>query len=61
MRHLITTIPQAGGGTRELYAATASAARSARRAIADDPTMIDAIRPSEIVDITPDGRRERVR
>ena len=58
-RYLITTVPQIDGGTRELYAATSADARAAREVIRRDPAMIDAIRPSEYVDVSRDGTRTR--
>ena len=58
-RHLITTIPQIDGGHRELYAATAKAAREAREQIRHDPAMVDHVDVSERVEVSRDGRRIR--
>lgn len=58
-RYLIVRVRQAGGGMRELYAATAESASAAQEMLRADPAMIDAIRPSEYVDIDPDGSRTR--
>jgi hypothetical protein len=58
-RFLITTIPQADGGSRELYARTEPEARAAQRAIAAEPAMLDAIRVAEYVDVDRDGSRRR--
>lgn len=57
--YLIATIPQADGGVRELYASTRSEARAAQERIRADRAQIDALRPSEWVDVASDGRRTR--
>lgn len=62
-KHLITTIRQIDGGSRELYAATNRAARQCAAALRRDPAMIDGIGPevSAIIDVDSDGKRTRVR
>lgn len=59
-RYLITTVPQADGGTRELYAATKRAASEAREELRNDPAMLDGLAcVSEYVDVAADGTRLR--
>lgn len=49
-------IRQADGITREITVTREQAA-----AIRQDRTLLDAVRPIRIVDVLPDGRRERIR
>lgn len=49
---LIRTIPQAGGGTRYVYAQDSRRGRIARRILRDDPAMIDGIDGIEGIEIT---------
>lgn len=44
MRHLITTIRQAGGGERRLYAPTREAQMEAQEELRRDPATVDALR-----------------
>lgn len=60
-RYLIATIPQIGGELRELYASSEKSAREARKLLRDDPAMIDCLDVSEIVDVSRDGTRRRIR
>ena len=58
-RYLITAVPQADGGNRELYARTAADAAAAKRALRRDRATVECIGPAEYVDVERDGARRR--
>ena len=58
-RVLITTIPQVGGGVRELYAATATDAAAAKALIRRDRSMIDHLEELVCGHIDIDGEGSR--
>ena len=56
--YVVTVIPQVDGTYRYCGLRSRRAAASWRRLIADDPAMVEALRPDQVCDC-PRGRRPR--